>query len=621
MKKLMLVMACSLTAAGLFAAPRSLVATAEVAPFAEIAPTVTALGTMVGNPMLPAIALSGAEQMLLQSYGKMRKDAPIRLQIYLEGDTIDLAKADKLLESGKAVLVYPIADAEEAFLKKHEGATKTDAGTIHLLPGGGRAEETYAKFAADGKYCVFAQTAELAAQAAADVDKRAARVAARPNNAPARKTSLVRVSLTEKGMGLLVSAVEQAQALQKDAFKDLGDESGAEFLKKLLAIQSMSQEQSLAMLKGAAGATLAFDVDDYGLAISGGLRRKRDAAPLALGEPLPAGALDMMPAGANLTLAYNRQAQFAGSVGDADGLARQKAQVSSLLKDLGKTLAAEAAKNEGLKKYEALLADLLGAYDEALAGLAYPQAGDWDAAAVGFDAAQHPVVVGGGAVSTAAAEFALSVKFLDRVQAALERQWPGKNFLKKGAAAGAYAFDWNALVDLVLAETGLAANADTVKTVAEAKKVAANVLGGLSTELVISADGQRARLASPGVKLAAAPAGAGEARFLAAMPEAAKNRPSSAFYLTPYALARDVVAPIVLKLGDKDLAAQAQALTAALPPASPKGALAGATWAGRNGSLRFVLRLTADEVKSIAAAAAALGGESGDSDDDDDDDE
>ena len=148
--------------------------------------------------------------------------------------------------------------------------------------------------------------------------------------------------------------------------------------------------------------------------------------------------------------------------------------------------------------------------------------------------------------------------------------------------------------------------AAAVDGIADAKPVTR--YGAMVTKAV------RGETAAPGVKLAS---GKGEARFLAAVPEAAKTRPGAAFYFTPYAFARDVVLPQIVKFGDKETAQQLQALQAALPPAAANGALAGASWYRPDGSIRFLLRLTGDEVKSIGGVVGALSAQGGDDDDDD----
>ena len=615
MKKLMMMMAWTAAAAGLFAAPakQSLVATAELAPFAEITPTATALGTMMNNPLLPAVTLGGAQQVLVQSYGRLRDDAPICWQLYLAADALKDAKLDDpnaWKNLGSVVMVYPIADDEAALLAKNDGAKKEADGTIRLPVGGTRTEETWAKYTADGTYCAFASTAEAAIRAAKDFSNRKAPPAGR------KASYLVRLSLREKGLAVLADVLEQAQGEQQKALKAAGAENP--LAAKLAAFADSRTQSQIKLLRSYVGGMLAFGVDDNGISLVGGLRRKPGLPAIEADLGLPAGAFDAMPAGANLFFAGNRLAQQLGSGDDAASFAQSQAFVRELLKDLTAAVVKEAAKNAGLKKYEELIKDVLGAADEVVASLRYPQAGDWDAVALGFDAQQHPALVTDSKAATTADEVAAGLKFMDRLAAAFARQWPNKVFLKKTGET-AYAIDWGMLVDLVAAEAGCDKQEDAAKEIAQVKKIAADLLGGLTTELGFSKNG-RSRLAAKGVKAPAAAAGAGEARFLAAMPEAAKTRPAAALYCTPYALARDIILPAAAKFADEKAEAdQLLAIQTALPAAASKGALAAASWLRKDGSCRFVLRLTGDEVKCIGAAVTALTGGDEAADDDDDD--
>ena len=119
------------------------------------------------------------------------------------------------------------------------------------------------------------------------------------------------------------------------------------------------------------------------------------------------------------------------------------------------------------------------------------------------------------------------------------------------------------------------------------------------------------------VRVDCAPAGEGAKRLFAAVPEADKAALLGYFYTTPYALVRDIGMPIYLKFTTPEEQQQYNAILAALPPAAPGGAFAGAMWVRKDGALKFALRFTADEIKTYGAVVTALGS----ADDDDDDDE
>lgn len=612
MKKLMMMMALTATAAGLFAAPvkKSLVASAELAPFAELTPMATALGTALNNPMLPAIALGGVQQVLMQNFGRLRSELPLRLQLYIAMDEIqkiDFSAKEPLKGKGDAALLYPIADSEAEFLKKHAGAEKAADGTIRLPPGGTRKEESWVKFTPDGKYCAFASTAALAARAADDFAKR-------PAPKANKQSHLLRFGVREAGLTAIVTILRQVQEQQQKELLKLGKENQGPLAAKFAAFSKGRWQEQSALLSTFAGGVLALDLDDNGISIVGNLRRKPGVQAAEAGVALPAGALESMPMGPNVFLACNRLAKLAGDCVNQEGFARTKALTHDLLQGLAEAVVVEAQKNKDLQKYVELIKEVVLAADEAVGVFAYPQKADWDAMAIGFDAQKRPAVLGGGQVATVATETTAAKKFLTRLAAALVRQWPGSQFLVQ-KDPDTFVVNWGSIIDFAAKETGATKDPKQMKDVSQVKKTLAGVLGGLSSEISFASNGQRAVFAAPGVKLAS---GKGEARFLAAVPEAAKTRPGAAFYFTPYAFARDVVLPQIVKFGDKETAQQLQALQAALPPAAANGALAGASWYRPDGSIRFLLRLTGDEVKSIGGVMGALSAQGGDDDDDDD---
>ena len=102
---------------------------------------------------------------------------------------------------------------------------------------------------------------------------------------------------------------------------------------------------------------------------------------------------------------------------------------------------------------------------------------------------------------------------------------------------------------------------------------------------------------------AAAPSG--EARLVAALPEVAAKRPSSVSYLSLYSLMRDNILPIVMKAMPKETE-EIKPIMSVLPPAGANGAIAGAAWYEKSGSIKFLLRVTKDEIRNYGAAANAI---------------
>ena len=85
------------------------------------------------------------------------------------------------------------------------------------------------------------------------------------------------------------------------------------------------------------------------------------------------------------------------------------------------------------------------------------------------------------------------------------------------------------------------------------------------------------------------------------LPEATSDRPSCVGWLSFYALARDFVLPVAVGFAPKKDQSLYQAVVQALPAAGQASAIAGAYWSRADGSHRFLLRVSADELKNFGA--------------------
>ena len=608
MKNLMIAMAacCALTA---FAANTTceLVATAEVAPFGDVTKKVNALGTMINNPIVPMLVLSGGQQQLTQAYGPFRGDAPLFVYLYARASE----SGDAPWDAFDAVLVYPSANGLAKTALNHPGSTKEPDGTLHILPGAGNPEDRWVKFTADEHYCAFASSAALANRAVADFAKAGAARRQSAGEAP-----LLKMSVTESGLATVVALQDQVASQQRKVLKSVkkdGAEPGG-ILDRVTALQASQEARRKTLLEGIAGASLTIDLNRLGLSADVRVAAKPGAKVLpAAGFRLPAGALDAVPSGAPFYLAVNPSLQggyFTESEFRADCTA-----FAQLLKE---DLLPEAKKGKDTKKYAALLDGIVAAADGLLRTVPYPGPGDWSVSALAFDAERHPYLCGAGESANFAAGQAVMRTFADRVIAALEKQWPGSHLLTRDAA-DVITLDWGVAVDLAAAESGVAVK--NKKEIARAKQTLTSVLGDTKTAMSATVSGTKAvsLAAKPGFK---APEGKGDAEavFAAALPEAAKNRPAGVFCLTPYAFARDVVLPLVAKFADRKDAVQYEAMVKAMPPAAPNSALVAAGWADKDGSFRLLARLTANEIKNLGGAFNAFTAASMSSSEDDEDD-
>ena len=624
MKRLMMI-AWVAVAAGLVAAPatpkkhaapaapkKHLVAAAYVAPFSEITQTATADGTLFNQPLVPAMAMAAAQQALAKDYGPIDAAQPIYVLAYL--DTAKVAALD--IESGNApdvndiagcALLYPVVGGEEAFMAANQGAKK-DGPTGVIALADTKKPFKYAKFTRDGKFCAFAKNADDAWLAAFDVPKA-------KDLLKSPKPALTRLYVGARGIDAVASILEKVQKAQEKSLSST--EMDAALSKSLLALQAYQQKNQMKLLRSIGSVKVALGFDDSGLALWGGAKLRKGATPfLPAGTAMPGAALDEIPAGACLAFAQSTLASMQGGSVD-EGVELISGLISSVREIL------KTCDNKDLAKYKQMLDDLLGATLDMYSSFKGMQIGqsDWGAASIAFDAQKRPALLLKGRNSQSPAVCAAPGKFFDRVIEIVERQWPANGVMKK-LAEGKYTFDWAKLVDLVVKELEACSKegkkADP-KDVAQAKDAIAKIFGSTVSEFTFktSEKGGKAKIAAPGVSIAPAPAGQGAQRLFAAVPEASKGALLGSFYMTPYAIARDVVAPVALKFASAEDAQQYKAVITQLPPAAPGGALAGATWMLKDGTMKFALRLTADEIKTYGAIVNVLAS----ADDDDDDDE
>ncbi len=552
-----------LCAAEKAAAKSELVATVELAPFGDISKKCVGLGTMVNNPVLPALLIGAGQERLAKAYGRFRNDAPIYGFVYAARATNAVA----------TVVVYPSADGPAKMLLDHPGATKDADGTLRLPADGPHLFARAVAFTEDRLFCAIAPTSAMARRALGDF---AARGAARP----AAARPLVRVDFTAAG---LARACGPATPF--------------------------------------AGATATLDLTDKGLDLEGRLAPRPGAPALVgAGTALPAGALDRLPAGAPLFAAM--AARLACGTSSEAAFRKKLAEAEA---EVRTNLAARVLKDKKAQPYAPLVQEVAEALAALLReGAVYPSPADWSGSALAFDAQLRPAVVSSGDSAKAREAVAAAMAFGDRLIRALAKQWPDRKALVRTDTG--FVVDWAEAIDIGAAVSGLADDKETKKALATAKKTVAAVLGDTKTALAYAVAGTQleSRLAAPGFT---PPLGTptGEARMAAVLPETAAARPGAVFYCSLYGLVREAVLPIMARVASEKDAKQYAAMVAAMPPAAPNGAVACAVWAGKDGVCRGLLRITADELKNFGAAfnafTAASLSSALDADDDEEDDE
>lgn len=611
MRKLMMMLSALMsvsTTVGLAAMPQvELAARVELASFGEISKKVSALGAMINNPIVPALLLGGGQQQLVQKYGGFRGNSPIHGLVYVR--TAAMAEAarkesfdgvDELLDF---VIVYPSVNGLAKMALNHPGSTKEADGTLHLLASENSPEDRWVKFTDDGRYCAFADSAGLAVRAAEDFSK------LNVGRVTAQSPALLQLEMNECGLKTALALEGWMESSEKREEKV--DAAVKSWMLSLLKKQGERQRR---LLGNYSKLMATVNLDETGLTLDCRMLPRQGAKmPPAAGFRLPVGALDVVPAGAPLFAAMNLSLS-GGHLSEAEF----REDCADAAKVLREEVIAEVKKTKDAQKYGALLDEVGAALEAYLLAIPYPSVGDWSVGALAFDGEHHPYGVCAGDCSALPLCQNATRACVDRLFAAVERQWPGRGLAIRNSQ-DVYTFDWGALIDVAAAESDV--GAQHAKEVANAKKTLEALLG--STKTVCSSTTTSSRvttvMARPEYRFPSSK-GLGEDAIAKALPETVKDRPAGVFYLQPYALARDVLLPIVAKLSDKETAAQYRAMLAGMAPSAPNSAFAAAGWVDADGTMRGLFRVTAGEIRNLGAAFNAFTAASMSSISDEDDD-
>ena len=557
-----------------------LLGSVELSSISDFQQKVLDLGTTINNPALALMAVQPAQNALTEACGKFRPNDPILFLCYA-----DTAVLRKMLKDGEdvddslyPVLLYPCAEGPEKFLAAHPEAKKKDDGMIDLGKG------NVLLFSSDGRTCAFASNESLAKRALAEA----------PFSKPA---ALFRLNVTEAGTGVLADLHQKlldVQAKELQMPQQAGKETAAlvGLLNALKNFQMSIGRQQNAEFRLFASLTVDVDFDKAGFVVKGGAKAKAGiSVSPAAGFRLPAGALDFAPAGSPLIFASSTCEFF-----------QNEGQFRSMMDGLASVLDTIPACVQGDAKCEAPVKGLCTAGRDLLKTAPAPAPTDWFMGALAFGPQQEPYLVGHTVSAQASQDYAVSSRFCAAVVSSIEPTWPGILRAKDASLT----VNWFRLVDTITE-----AVASTPKDREEAevvKKGIVAVVGGpesvFGTEQTSPTTLRTYAWAKGFTPPAAAPSG--EKNFAAALPEAAADRPSAAFYLSLYSLVRDNILPIVVKVApkqkDKD---EMQALLSVFPPTGANSAIAGANWIDRDGE-RFALRVTKEEIKNIVTAVSMI---------------
>ena len=575
-----------------------LVASAQIAPFGDVTKKVTALGTMISNPIVPTLLLTGGQQQLVEKYGRFRADGPITWLAYIQSPAWEVASTNldqvSVEDLFEVVLVYPSVDGPATMTMNHPGATREADGTVHLLPGKTDPNDTYVKYTADNRYCAFASSPSIAARALEDFSVMHAQREGETNS------PLVRLEVVQRGMDAIATLAESLAGEQQKVLAKVGT-NDVSLANKVTGFQSSRQDKAQEILRSVASCSVTLDLDGNGLSMEARLApRPGKKAPFASDFVLPAGVLDNVPATAPVFL-FGGDRILCQTMDEAT-FKKDKEAVCELLP----TFVAELVKDDDYAKYAGFLKEVEGLVTQLVKDVPFPGAKDWTGGWLAFDEAVHPYFEQVEWAAQAEVERKVVDRFLDGLVAAVGKQWPGKGLLtKKGDSV---VFDWHALIDLCSAEAGVKPGDKEEKELAKAKKTIKRILGAGNTACKTARTGNmiRTRCAATGLKPLPDASGSGEARIAAALPETIGKRPAAVFYLEVYSLVREAILPIMAKTAKKSEAKQYKAIMEAMTPAEKNSALAYACWIDPKGSARGLLRITANELKNFGSAFNAF---------------
>ena len=578
-----------------------LAGTVTFAPFRDITAKASSFGKVIGNPTMATLMLSAGQQGVVEKFGRFRSDAPFMFMTYIQTPAWDIAATNSdevaIEDLCEPVFVFPSAEGPAALALKYPSATKSEDGVLHVPKSENFPFDAYVKYTADGHFCAYAKSPELAALGLADFTKITA--AAKASSYP-----LLQFKLFERGLAAIAQFEGEAMAFveQMQADARASTESGTEGLVESVNSSQRAQiREFFQELKKTKSYEIVLDYDAVGLKVEGVLQRK-PGAPQVAWAPLPGGVLNHTPDMPLMSVFYNMMYVS----GSEEKFRREMNDVAALVDQLVAIINSQLAKEEDGKKFVGFVTDLGKVVGQALRTAIYPSSEDWCGSSIAFTREYHPYCRSVFHLRQVDAMKGYADRICDSVVAAVDKQWPGQKIFTR--APGGVVFDWHATLDLIGRESGVQPGDSDDKELTVIKEKVSQVLGSGKTICTTSwgSDICQSYLGCPEDAAAAATVPqTGESRMAAALPEVKGKRPVLTVFSEPYAFVRDSVFPLVAKVADPSVAKECQNYRKILPPAEPNSAWAFALWSDASGS-RGIFRVTAGELKNYGAAFNAI---------------
>lgn len=578
-----------------------LAGTVTFAPFRDITAKTSSFGKVIGNPTMATLMLSVGQQGVVEKFGRFRSDSPFMFLTYIQTPAWDIAATNSsevaFEDLCAPVFVFPSAEGPAALALKYPSATNSADGVLHIPESENFPFDAYVKYTADGNFCAYATSPELAALGLADFAKLTA--ASQSSAYP-----LFQFKMFERGLSAIAQFEGEAMAYMKQMQEAAGEgaESGTEGIAKSVSNNQNAQIQEFfQQLRKTKSYEIVLDYDDAGLKVEGVMQRKPGFQQVAW-TPLPDGVLNHTPDMLFMSAFYN----WAYVSGSEEKFRREMNDVAAIVDQLVAFINSQLAKEEDGKKYVGLVTDLGKVLGQAFRTAIYPSPEDWCGSSIAFNRAHQPYCRNVFHVRQVDAVKGYVDRVGDSFVAAVDKQWPGQKVLAK--APGGVVFDWYAALDLIGRESGIQPGDSDDQELTVIKGKISKVLGSGKTICTTSwgSDVCQSYLGCPeGAAAAAAVPPTGEARMAAAIPEIKGKRPVLTVFSEPYAFVRDSVLPLVAKVADPSVAKECTNYQKILPPVEPNSAWAFALWSNAMES-RGIFRVTAGELKNYGAAFNAI---------------
>jgi hypothetical protein len=549
-----------------------LAAVVELSPFADVTAKANILGVTMSNPILPTLALTASQQALYNEYGQMRTDMPMFCAVYVLSPAYKVAAKNSVEvdidDIVQTVVVYPLAEKPNSFALRNAGSRKNPDGTIYVPSVGKRKGNYTVAYSKNQKVAAFASNAAMAQQALKDCEKFYLEEKKKANS------PIVKMVIEKEGISFLSSFYELS--LKMNAKEKLTTKPVSE-----VQIKNVKR-----YLESYSGLEVSLDIDSKGLAIKGSTKRKIGSnLPSYAGVKMPADILDVVSSQSKMFYSLNHLHMF--------GLDGEDLRKSFILFFSSITDSLKTSKDKKVVSFAGKLESILNTYAKEMP---LPNRNHFRTAWFGMDAAGCPYIAEKENMDEVEKYYDVSISFMDSLVKAMSEVWPEYAIMNKGSEKGEYLLDWNAIVDM----NGLQKGKPAPKELDVAKKKIKSVFGDSKGMLSVkkTSNGVIKFFGNPNTKLSTEK-GDAWARLEAALPEVAKDRPLSVMYLMPYSIIRDAVLPIVAKTVAKAERYHYEMMIKAMLPSMPNSAVASALWSDSDGSERFILRVTSNELKSL----------------------